>query len=158
MPRQFTHVSRDEFESHLSSFAEWEEVTEELSNTDERVYAISLPSEHHDLLVFSTITGESSRGHGEDAIRTVIWDWRINEPVSGRSKTLRIGPTDSNPEGWKANHRPKVEDLMAHWRIYLVECPECGAPMRYRDGEYGSFFGCSRYPDCEATMEAEAVA
>lgn len=147
MPRQFTHVRRDEFESHLSEFAVWEEVN--LKGVDERVYKIPLPSEHHDVLIFSTVVGDTSRGHGEDAIRTVLWDWEADCPVSGRRKTLRIGPTESNPEGWKANLRPKVEDLMASWRDYLKECPDCGARMQYRDGH--DFFGCSRYPECEGT-------
>lgn len=155
MPRQFTHISRDEFESFLDEFAEWTEVTDKLTNTNERVYQIRLPSEHHDVLVFSTIEGDSSRGHGEDAIRTVIWDWRIDQPVSGRCKTLRIGPTKSNPDGWKGNLIEKVADLMASWRDWLAECPECGAPMVYR-GQW-DFFGCSRYPDCEGSREGDAV-
>lgn len=150
MPRQFTHVSRDEFESFLSSFAQWEEV--ELPGTNERVYSIRLPSEHHDLLIFSTVEGGNSRGHGEDAIRTVVWDWRVEKPVSGRRKTLRIGPTDSNPDGWKGNLEPKIRDLMASWRDYTKECPDCDAPMIFHPD--WSFFGCSRYPDCEGTRDA----
>ena len=70
MPRQYTHVSRSEFESYLSENAAWEEVS--LDSVNERVYKVPLPSEHHDVLIFSTIEGDSSRGHGEDAIRTVV--------------------------------------------------------------------------------------
>lgn len=32
-----------------------------------------------------------------------------------------------------------------------VECPECGRPMVLRKGEYGEFFGCQRYPNCNGT-------
>ncbi len=30
-------------------------------------------------------------------------------------------------------------------------CPNCGAPMELRDGRFGRFYGCSRYPDCKTT-------
>ena len=149
MPRQYTHVGRSEFEGFLSDIAVWEEVS--LEGTNERVYKIPLPSEHHDVLIFSTVEGDSSRGHGEDAIRTVVWDWRIDRPVSGETKTLRIGPTKSNPDGWKGNLQPKIESRMLSWRDYTKDCPDCGSPMVYH-GEW-DFFGCSRYPDCEGTRD-----
>lgn len=149
MPRQYTHVGRAEFEAFLSEFATWEEA--ELEGVNERVYRIPLPSEHHDVLIFSTIEGDDSRGHGEDAIRTVVWDHRIDRPVSGETKTLRIGPTNSNPEGWRGNLRPKIESRVRSWRDYLKDCPNCGAPMQYR--AQWDFFGCSRYPDCEGTRD-----
>lgn len=153
MPRQYINVSRSEFESFLDSIAEYEEI--DLDGVNERVYKIPLPSENHDVLIMSGIEGEGSRGCGEDAIRTVVWDWRIEEPVSGRKKTLRLASSPSNPEGWKGSLRPKIQDLMLSWRDYLLDCPDCGSPMVMRDGQgYNAFFGCSRYPDCEGTRDA----
>jgi hypothetical protein len=35
-----------------------------------------------------------------------------------------------------------------------IVCPQCGAPMKERTGRYGSFFGCTRYPDCKGTRKA----
>ncbi|MBS3817337.1 MAG: reverse transcriptase-like protein [Candidatus Thermoplasmatota archaeon] len=32
-------------------------------------------------------------------------------------------------------------------------CPECGEEMVVREGEYGKFWGCTGYPDCEHTEE-----
>jgi DNA topoisomerase-1 len=32
-------------------------------------------------------------------------------------------------------------------------CPECGKPMRLRNGRRGLFWGCSGYPDCNRTAE-----
>ncbi len=32
-----------------------------------------------------------------------------------------------------------------------IRCPECGAPMVRRQSKYGTFYGCSRYPDCTGT-------
>jgi AAA domain/Topoisomerase DNA binding C4 zinc finger/PLD-like domain len=31
-------------------------------------------------------------------------------------------------------------------------CPECGGKTRIRDGRYGRFYGCARYPDCNGTV------
>ncbi|NBK54214.1 DNA topoisomerase III [Pseudomonas aeruginosa] len=37
-------------------------------------------------------------------------------------------------------------------------CPQCGAPTRQRSGKSGSFWSCSRYPDCKGTLPVEAGA
>ncbi|VFR52447.1 DNA topoisomerase III in PFGI-1-like cluster [plant metagenome] len=34
-------------------------------------------------------------------------------------------------------------------------CPQCGAPTRQRTGKSGSFWSCSRYPDCKGTLPVE---
>ena len=34
-------------------------------------------------------------------------------------------------------------------------CPRCGAPTRPRNGRYGPFLGCSRYPACRGTLNPE---
>jgi len=39
-----------------------------------------------------------------------------------------------------------------------VTCPDCGAPMRLRDGKKGKFYGCSTYPKCKGTCDiADAI-
>ena len=35
-------------------------------------------------------------------------------------------------------------------------CPECGAPMRQRQGKNGPFWSCSRYPDCKGIQPIES--
>lgn len=35
-----------------------------------------------------------------------------------------------------------------------IYCPECGAEMVLRNSKYGLFYGCSRYPECQATHGA----
>lgn len=32
-------------------------------------------------------------------------------------------------------------------------CPECGSPLVIRFGRYGSFYGCSNYPECSYTRD-----
>ena len=33
------------------------------------------------------------------------------------------------------------------------ECPLCGAELEQRYGRYGSFIGCTEYPDCNYTRD-----
>lgn len=34
-----------------------------------------------------------------------------------------------------------------------VICPKCGAPMKIRKGQYGSFYGCTNYPKCDGVRK-----
>ncbi len=36
-----------------------------------------------------------------------------------------------------------------------IECPECGAKMLQREGRYGPFLGCSRYPECKGILNLD---
>ena len=33
-----------------------------------------------------------------------------------------------------------------------LKCPLCGSPMELRQGKFGRFYGCSRYPQCKGTL------
>jgi len=37
-------------------------------------------------------------------------------------------------------------------------CPQCGTPMRQCTGKSGTFWSCSRYPDCKGTVPVESLA
>lgn len=34
-------------------------------------------------------------------------------------------------------------------------CPKCRRDIKYREGKYGPFIGCSGYPDCKWTTSIE---
>lgn len=36
-----------------------------------------------------------------------------------------------------------------------VHCPRCRAPMRAREGKFGTFQACTRYPDCNGTRQID---
>ncbi len=36
-----------------------------------------------------------------------------------------------------------------------IHCPKCRSPMRQRDGKYGAFHACTRFPDCNGTRQLE---
>ena len=37
----------------------------------------------------------------------------------------------------------------------IPPCPVCQAPMQYRSGARGAFWGCARFPDCRGTRPAK---
>ena len=37
-------------------------------------------------------------------------------------------------------------------------CSLCGAPMKFKEGKYGEFLGCSRYPNCKQTVKIPIIA
>lgn len=34
-------------------------------------------------------------------------------------------------------------------------CPKCDAPMVFRVGKYGEFFGCSKFPKCDGVRNSD---
>lgn len=152
VPQSYVEITESEFEATLEKVADFEKVQD--TDASEVVYQINVPRDELVVRIFSTIDGGVSRGCGEDAIRCVLWHTGHDVPVGGKKKTLRIGPTDSNPQGWKGNLVPKIADLLANWREYYHgECHRCNGVMQLREGEYGEFLGCSNYPRCDATRQ-----
>ena len=48
--------------------------------------------------------------------------------------------------------RKKEAELKRNNNIYGSEyCPVCGSEMQLREGKYGTFWGCKRYPKCSGT-------
>ena len=38
-----------------------------------------------------------------------------------------------------------------------LKCPNCGKPMKLRNGKFGEFYGCSGYPKCKTVIKKESV-
>jgi DNA topoisomerase-1 len=68
------------------------------------------------------------------------------------------------PENIEYVYRSKQLEIQQQLKAYQQEkreiqseapehpCPNCGAPMELREGKFGRFYGCSRYPECKTTM------
>ena len=54
----------------------------------------------------------------------------------------------TEPEKPKAEAENKPEAMVTD-----MVCEECGAPMVLRTGRYGSFYACSKYPECKFTKQ-----
>jgi hypothetical protein len=119
MSVQYTRITEEEFDDFVFGMVPDAEVAD-APGTREKVYDLPLPGDHMTVRVFSTIEGGAGRGRGDDAIRCVVWDHRVDEPVGGRRKTLRI-------RTWRDNLGDKIRDLYATWRDHdHGACPECG--------------------------------
>lgn len=150
--RKYAEFSVDEFFRFLQDMpGEWEHVDN--ARTNEFVY------ETHDfaegwngltLRVYSTVDKSTgmTRGKGEDAIRLVVWDRHTNKPVTGKKKTLRI-------QTWEKNLSKKIKEYMEQPEEHISKCPECSELMLVKEGQYGKFLGCQRWPDCDGTKEIE---
>lgn len=155
--RKYERITKDDFEGFLDSmWYYWHEANPEDDGfrkfSQEKVYSITPLSDVDDrvtILIFSTIdrrTGKA-RDKGKDAIRCVIWDTELQKPIGGKKKTLRI-------ETWKSNLKPKIEDLVEETSSYIKSCSSCRTGwLVEREGQYGEFLGCVRYPECDYTEQ-----
>jgi hypothetical protein len=48
----------------------------------------------------------------------------------------------------------KTDAISEPERIEPPSCPRCEGPMALRDGKYGKFWSCLRYPECRGTRNA----
>lgn len=147
MSATYTRISEEQFEDFVSALVPDASRTD-VPRTNELVWDLPLPGDLT-IRVFSTIEAGAGRDLGEDAIRCVVWNHEHDCPVGGRRKTLRIGPSESNPEGWRRNLREKIQDLYASWRDYNKQCPECSGVLQERvpgpDDDWGRFLACSNW-------------
>ena len=61
-------------------------------------------------------------------------------------------PTCRNTKPLTANGEEKTADETKKEPVLTdLKCDLCGAPMILRSGRYGSFYACSRYPECKFT-------
>lgn len=149
--KQYVRPDREDFEDCLEEArGEWE--LAEDAATKEHVYDARDFSPHDDVVlrVFSTVDErtDEARNKGADAIRLAVWNKKVKGPMGGRKKTLRI-------KTWRKNLKNKIEDIFGESENYIKKCDECGSWMILREGEYGEFYGCSSYPDCNNTVDVE---
>lgn len=59
-------------------------------------------------------------------------------------------PACKNTREFRRNAQGRIEVIEPMQRSEV--CPVCSAPMVVRQSKFGSFLGCSRYPDCTGTL------
>jgi len=57
--------------------------------------------------------------------------------------TYRLKMREIDPDSTASLTSPRAEDCPT--------CPECGSAMNKRNGKFGEFWSCRRYPDCKGT-------
>ena len=81
-------------------------------------------------------------------------------PILGRFFGV-VGPVpdttqqmDQAEAALKSGDQPLVEPETKADEATFGTCPECGqGQLRERDGKYGPFKGCNRYPDCKFILK-----
>lgn len=63
-------------------------------------------------------------------------------------------PEIRNKHGQQANARKVNFEQKTNIAIDMGKCPKCGGNLVRRTGTYGSFYGCSNYPNCKYTHPA----
>ena len=52
----------------------------------------------------------------------------------------------------KNGYRKEIQALINfRHELHTVQCPECRNIMYLRNGKFGKFWGCSKYPKCTGT-------
>ncbi len=73
----------------------------------------------------------------------------INEGFTARMED-NLDLVQSGEKDWVDSVREFYTPFLVNLREALdMECPKCQAPVAIRNGRYGAFFACTRYPDCD---------
>jgi DNA topoisomerase-3 len=92
--------------------------------------------------------------------RTAVWEANLESIRRGEGdprqflETLKdeIRAFLDKPQGQPAQDCEHAGTESAEARPH---CPKCRAPMTERDGKFGRFYACTRYPDCRGTRPLE---
>lgn len=138
----FITITKTEFEDFLPK----DFLIVDNPDSKEIIYEIPTGNSSFSIRIYSSITHDGiSRGIGEDAIRCVLMDVASDKPVDKAHRTNRV-------EGWKKRLQEKINELKAG--IQKLKVCKCGSAMREIEGKNGKFWGCTRYPLCLNTMDA----
>lgn len=85
--------------------------------------------------------------------RTALWESTLEAIRSGEADA-GLFLTNLRTEIQELIHRAPSGEEDAGAR-QGVHCPKCRAPMVEREGKFGAFFACTRYPKCKGTRPIE---
>ena len=118
----------------------------QIPGTHEIVYSKPVFGKDLEIRIYSSIDGRGgARTVGDDAIRLIIFSTKDNRGVGSDARVYRV-------VGWKQNLEKRIRDITEQASYTLVKCV-CGSYMIERQGKYGKFLGCVRFPDCRQTRK-----
>lgn len=96
--------------------------------------------------IYTSIAHGNGRPCGSDAIRLTLVTKLKNGSVRAIGKSQKV----YRIETWKSNLLKKINS----WNDYFgPPCPKCKNHTVYREGKWGKFWGCVRFPDCGGTQK-----
>ena len=82
----------------------------------------------------------------------------INDPKAVADWLNKINYIEGNySTGNAADLIRKLAGLNKHSTIENVVCPDCGGDMISRKSQYGTFWGCKKYPKCKGTRDSDGL-
>lgn len=118
-------------------------------DTMEYIYLIPTTIPNIIVKVFSSIDIRTnvSREYGSDALRVILYNAKINRPISHPHKSHI-----KRMKNWRLYLKSAITELRNKMEFYNRTCPKCGNPLVHRISKNKTdFFGCSSYPQCTYT-------
>ncbi len=107
----------------------------------------------------ATDKGKALIGALPDSIRTpdrtAAWEATLESIRRGEADPRQFIANLQDEITGFINRRPAANDAAPETGENRIHCPKCRAPMVQRDGKFGAFFACTRYPQCKGTRPLE---
>lgn len=151
MATTFTNISLEEMDAHLRPLG-FSRIFPPM--TKEAVFGKRCDRNGVQLTlrVFTGIVGNQSRECGKDAIRVCLF---ARSKIEGKEVLTMIGGTKRvhRVKNWRVNMQKRIDALLT---TTPQMCNRCGLPMVERTGPYGTFHGCSGFPNCKFISRGES--
>jgi DNA topoisomerase-3 len=85
---------------------------------------------------------------------TALWEQALDDISAGRMDLQDFMARQASMV-WKLVQHAHQATMTLPQQEHKT-CPQCEALMHKRQGKYGAFWGCSRYPDCNGMLRDEA--
>lgn len=146
----FVTFSKQEFDEFMSKHYHNSSLFPPAPDTMEYIYSIPTNVPHIIVKVFSSIDIRTnfSREYGSDALRAILFNTKINRPISHPHKSHI-----KRMKNWRLYLKSAITELKNKVEFYNRTCPKCGNPLVHRISKKGEFFGCSSYPQCTYTED-----
>ena len=87
--------------------------------------------------------------------RTAVWESTLEAIHRGEADPRQFIAGLQEEIAALINRGPAEADTPSEPDEQAIHCPKCRAPMIQRDGKFGAFFACTRYPRCKGTRPLE---
>ncbi len=141
----FVTFSKSDFDEFMAKHYPNSSLSPPSLDTMEYIYLIPTTIPNIIVKVFSSIDirTNTSREYGSDALRVILYNTKINRPISHPRKSHI-----KRMKNWRLYLKSAITESKNKVEFYNRTCPKCGNPLVHRISKRGEFFGCSSYPQC----------
>lgn len=143
------HKFRNPIRQNLAHFRAVKDVLKDVGNFI--IIPIVVFSDRADL----NITTPNHTVINWSVLRTVIKSYKTPNisPDNIQLIITKLSTTNITTEGSREQHTRQVQTIQQNRDLAIANrrCPNCGGQLVERNGKYGSFLGCSNYPNCRFT-------